>query len=114
MNNFRNSSTALHLGRPHLSALRPAALCFVARRSAALRHDASVFLLRAAGLFVFAAVLLFNGVPAYSQNLSSGGQEGAATYSQKRTWSLQDCIAYALEHNITLRQQNIQVLQQEV
>ena len=119
MNNFRNSSTALHFGRPHLGALRSvarrsAALCFVARRSAALRHDASVFLLRAAGLFVFAAVLLFNGVPAYSQNLSSGGQEGAATYSQKRTWSLQDCIAYALEHNITLRQQNIQVLQQEV
>ena len=134
MNHFRNSSTALHFGRPHLGALRSAALCFVARRSAALRfvaqrsaalrivarrsaalrHDASVFPLRAAGLLVVAAVLLSNGVPAYSQNLSSGGQEGAAKCSQKRTWSLQDCIAYALEHNITLRQQNIQVLQQEV
>ncbi|MGN1215195.1 MAG: TolC family protein [Candidatus Cryptobacteroides sp.] len=34
--------------------------------------------------------------------------------AQGHSWTLQECISYAFEHNITLKQQNIQVLQQEV
>ena len=31
-----------------------------------------------------------------------------------RLWTLQDCIAHALENNISLKQQEIQVKQQEI
>ncbi len=40
--------------------------------------------------------------------VSASGQE------EGRPWSLQDCISYALEHNISVKQQDIQVRQQEI
>ena len=39
---------------------------------------------------------------------------GICTYAQNRTWSLSDCINYALEHNLSVRQSALTVEQREV
>jgi len=39
---------------------------------------------------------------------------GTAVTARDRAWTLQECIAYAQEHNITLQQQGLQVTQQEI
>lgn len=39
---------------------------------------------------------------------------GAAGQEHRGPWSLQECIAYAIDHNISLKQQDIQVKQQEI
>ena len=38
----------------------------------------------------------------------------AAAWGQKGSWSLSDCIDYALEHSITVRQSELNVEQREV
>lgn len=39
---------------------------------------------------------------------------GTAATAQGKAWTLQECISYALEHNINLQQQDLQVTQREL
>lgn len=46
--------------------------------------------------------------------MSMSGGTGVHAQERQVPWSLQDCVEYALEHNISVRQQDISVAQREI
>lgn len=76
------------------------------------RTDIRAFLSRLSGLCPKVRTLPLRIVPAVSGLVIFLSVIPAD--AQVHSWTLQECISYAFEHNITLKQQNIQVLQQEV
>lgn len=59
-----------------------------------------------AGVLLLSGLVLLNGATA---SVSS-----AADLRETRPWTLEECISYAVEHNITVKQQEIAVLQSDV